>query len=72
MSNVDLTTREIEILMNWSGYVYRAMQRHQAKDQKYKPTIFREMARLCDKLEAEYNSQSQTNLFSKPWDGKDD
>ena len=45
MSEFTLTTKEIEILMNWSGFVYRTMIKHLPESQsRTYPGIARAMA----------------------------
>lgn len=76
---MDLSNREIELLMNWAHIVHRTMLENwppihipPRETQPSKPEAMRQIEKLYEKLENEYNSRSQRKLFSEPWDGRDD
>ena len=76
---MDLTNREIELLMNWAHIVHRTMFEHwppiyqpPRKTQPTKQQAMKDIEKLYEKLENEYNSRSQRELFSESWDGRDD
>ena len=76
---MDLSNREIELLMNWAHIVHREMFKHwppiyipPRDTQPSKPQSMKDIEKLYEKLEKEYNSRSQRKLFSEPWDGRDE
>lgn len=67
MTEVDLTNKEVEIMLEWGHIIYRTLLQ-----QKRDSTVLRASEKLYKKLQDEWEQRGQADLFSIPWDGKDE